>query len=54
MTRLQNSIAELETKVAEIKLIADLATEKDARERNSRLAEELEKTIDLLKEGHAA
>jgi hypothetical protein len=54
MTRRQHHIADLEAKAAEFRLIADLATDKEARERNARLAVELEQTIDLLKQDHAA
>lgn len=54
MTRLQEQIAELETKAAEIELIAELATDKEARERNVRLARELNKTIDVLKQGRGS
>ena len=54
MTYLEAQIAEPETRAAEFKLIADQATDPDARERNEQLADELHKTIDCLRLGSAA
>jgi hypothetical protein len=48
MTGLKERIAELETRAAEFELIAGLATDPEARARNARLAEEINKTVDLL------
>jgi hypothetical protein len=47
---LERHIAELETKAAEFKLIADLATNPDARAANTRRAQELLNLIEHLKQ----
>jgi len=50
MTDLGKRIAELETKAAEYKLIADLATDTEARAANTRRAQELLDLIEHLKQ----
>jgi len=50
MHDLERHIAELQTKAAEFKLIADLATEPDARAANGRRAQELLDLIELLRQ----
>jgi hypothetical protein len=54
MTYLETQIAELEAKAAEFVLIAEQATDPEAQERNIRIAQELYKTIDVLKRSYAA
>ena len=50
MQDLARHIAELETKAAEFKLIADLATDKNNRAANTRRAQELYELIERFKQ----
>ena len=50
MTDLQREIDEIETKAAEFALIANLATDPDARIFNTRLAEELRERAEKLRQ----
>ena len=50
MTDLSQRTAELETKAAEYKLIADLATDPDARATNTALAQQRLDLIDKLRQ----
>ena len=49
MTYLQNQIAELEAKAAEFVLLAEQATDAKAQDLNTRIAQELYSTVDVLK-----
>jgi hypothetical protein len=50
MQDLERHVAELQTKAAEFKLIADLATDQDARAANTRCAQELLNLIEHLRQ----
>jgi hypothetical protein len=54
MTGLHQRIAELEAKAAEFKLIADLATDPEARDNNTRRAQALYELIEKLRKQEAA
>lgn len=49
MTYLESQIAELEAKAAEFVLLADQATDTKAQDLNTRIAQELYSTVDVLK-----
>jgi hypothetical protein len=49
MTHLETQIAELETKAAEFVLLAKQAADTEAQELNTRIAQELYSTVDVLK-----
>lgn len=49
MTHLETQIAELETKAAEFVLLAEQAADTEAQELNTRIAQELYSTVDVLK-----
>ena len=53
MTYLETQIAELEEKAAQFVELAAQARDPEAQEQHTRLAQELYKTIDVLKRGYA-